>query len=334
MGKKYEYERGEFDGISRIFVAEFNALRREIEINIEHQKEIMNFSILTLTAMAGLFGFIKTENIPPSFSNVFLIFPWVFILLTLLYADKTIRILRVADYLHNYLRKKIISICRNDFWQWELYKTHESSFKRELAMGLDRTRWGIFVMPTFLSLVFYCFFLEDICVSDVVYLLLYAFFLLAVVIIIAKRIIFPLEETEPIEDRPTMDLTVSMRDNVIRAATQTIVNNFSNLSEDVLEKILLNLSENSESSTIIATIIAQNFANLMKENQKNVRERVLLNLSKKNRAALVVANIVEKNFGDLSPNVRERVLLNLSKKNKTLWAKMINFIKRLLRMRK
>lgn len=47
--------------VQQIFIAEYNALRREIELLIEHQKDIVNFTILTIAAMAGLFGILKTE---------------------------------------------------------------------------------------------------------------------------------------------------------------------------------------------------------------------------------------------------------------------------------
>lgn len=190
------------------FMAEYNALRREIELLIEHQKDIMNFSILTIVAMATLFGAIEAKKELQPVSYVYLVFPWIFLLLALLYADKTARILRVADYIHNYLRREIIEMCGDEnVLQWELYKSNRYSFRRKLALVLDRIRWFIFFIPAFFS--FWLFFLlsDDIERPLIDFVILMDFIIFAIfVVIVMIWAILPLEETSPIEDRPVVDL--------------------------------------------------------------------------------------------------------------------------------
>jgi predicted negative regulator of RcsB-dependent stress response len=309
---RHPYNPEELDGISRILVAEFDALRREIEILIEHQKEIMNFSILILTAMAGLFGIIETKTGLDSLSYVFLLFPWIFFLLMLLYADKIVRILRVADYLHNYLRKRIIEICGENFWEWELYKSHESSFKIDLALTLDRIRWIIFIVPIILSLViFYVLSLGQ----DHFRIALLVMDIIAIVIglaIVAKWVIIPLEETEPIKDRPVVDLKVSAKREAAKDVAKIVIDHFAELPENILRESLLALSEDDKIVEILVGIINSNFSKL----DKSRLNRLLLNLSIKDKTAEIVASIMESHFSDLR-DVRNRLLLSLSKKDKT-----------------
>ena len=161
MNDKTSYLQ-EAELVKQLLIAEYNALRREIELLIEHQKDIVNFSILAFVAMVGLPGVITkiqdTEpgNIPELFLYVYLAFPSIFFLLALLYADKSARILRAAHYIHSDLRKKAIQICNcENIWRWEFYKSGEKSLRRTTAKWLDMIRWFIFIFPSFISIVLF-----------------------------------------------------------------------------------------------------------------------------------------------------------------------------------
>ena len=208
---KNPQDQGKLIARSNILVAEFTALRREIEICIEHQKEIMNFSVLTFVAMIGLFGVAKTRSELGSIAPTFLFFPFIFCLLVLLYADKTVRILRVADYIHNYLRRRVneTKILDTDFWLWESYKSHKASYSRKLAMRLDRARWLIFIIPSVIAIGLFFLLYGIPCTNkeEIMFLL----FLDVVAIIVIICVIPHLEETAPIKDRKPVDLKDSRK---------------------------------------------------------------------------------------------------------------------------
>ena len=208
---KNPQDQGKLIAFSNILIAEFTALRREIEICIEHQKEIMNFSVLTFVAMIGLFGVAKTRSELGSIAPTFLFFPFIFCLLVLLYADKTVRILRVADYIHNYLRRRVneTGIWDKDFWLWESYKSHKASYSRKLAMRLDRARWLIFIIPSIIAIGLFFLLYGIPCTNkeEIMFLL----FLDVVAIIVIICVIPHLEETAPIKDRKPVDLKDSRK---------------------------------------------------------------------------------------------------------------------------
>ena len=208
---KNPHEQGKMIALSNILVAEFTALRREIEICIEHQKEIMNFSVLTFVAMIGLFGVAKTRSELESIAPAFLFFPFIFCLLVLLYADKTVRILRVADYIHNYLRRRVneTGIWDEDFWFWESYKSHKASYSRKLAMRLDRARWLIFIIPSVIAIGLFFLLYGIPCINkeEIIFLLFLDVFAIIVIIYVIPH----LEETAPIKDRKPVDLKDSRK---------------------------------------------------------------------------------------------------------------------------
>lgn len=196
-------------GKLQILIAEYEALRREIELLIEHQKEIMHFSILGFAAMIGLLGVLGNNKNFQNLSYVYLLFPWFFLLLTLLYADKTVRILRAADYIHNYLRKNTVELSGMNekyFWQWELYKSR-SKFKKELALALDRSRWLIFIFPIFLSFALIFILCDNMDETTALFQLINFYGVMISIFVITLWVILPLEETKPIGNRKTEDLT-------------------------------------------------------------------------------------------------------------------------------
>ncbi|MFA4849957.1 MAG: hypothetical protein WC626_09550 [Methanoregula sp.] len=150
------------EGIPDLFIEEYKALRGEIDIYHDQQKDIINFLFIVFAIMLGIpalsINLPSTEgaNFMFKVSFIFLIFPILYALLTFLYTDRTIRILRIADYLHNFLRIKVIRIFKMYVWQWETYKSHAPPLiNRNVALFLDRTRWLIFVLPSIIALILY-----------------------------------------------------------------------------------------------------------------------------------------------------------------------------------
>lgn len=310
-GDNHTKEVDEMDDILQIFLAEYNALRREIELLIEHQKDIMNFSILTIVAMVGLAGVLIEANEMHEFSYIYLAFPLIFLSLALLYADKTVRILRAADYIHNYLRKRIIDKYGEEkLLKWEHYKSHESSYSKGFARILDKARWIIFILPSAISIGLFIHYYGTV---NLCYILLYTI-LIAVIYVLFIR----LDETGPIKDRKLpgdtgseLLLNLSEKDKAAGAAANIIVKYYSNFPGDV-QDLLLGLSKRDETAGAVARVVAENFNNL----PQNVRDKLLLKLSEKDETVGAVADILAKNFDELE-NVRDKLLLRLVDKEKS-----------------
>ncbi len=203
--KKYPYKGEDLLGISEILIAEYNVLRKEIDLCHEHQKEIMNFLFLVFIAMVSLLGFLITTEMSNIVSIIFLIFPLIFSLLSLIYTDRTVHILRLADYIHNVLRKKINKICGEKVWQWETYKKHTPPFTKKLTLILDKSRWLIFLFPSIISIIFFFVLMYN-------EILTYLYFALPLIIfdfIISSFSIYSMlgvEETTGIENREIENL--------------------------------------------------------------------------------------------------------------------------------
>jgi hypothetical protein len=201
---KYPLKGDDLEGVVLVLIAEYNALRGEIDVYHHHQKEITNFVFLVLTAMFSILGGGLAFN-PEKLSSaafIFLLFPYVFTLLSFLYADRTIRIIRIADYLHNYLRRKVDEVTGEHAWQWETYKRHTTIFNRILALILDKTRWIVFLLPSLLSICIFFFLVP--CKYD-----LYQINLVlgdSIAIFLSFIVMFITEETSGIKDTQRIDL--------------------------------------------------------------------------------------------------------------------------------
>lgn len=155
--------------IIQIRLAEFNQLRQEINVYHDHQKEEIYFAMLVF---AGVFATLFSPHIISSYPEVLLVFPFVFASLAFAYADRTVRILRIATYIHQYLREDLVNeLGTFKLLQWEVFKKYRVAerkrqfesvkaasfgskvlvwFKRktpELPLILDVMRVAQFVMP-------------------------------------------------------------------------------------------------------------------------------------------------------------------------------------------
>jgi len=303
--------------VLQIFLAEYNALRREIELLIEHQKDIMNFSILTIAAMAGLFGIFKADTELQSFSYIYLVFfPLIFLLLALLYADKTVRILRAADYIHNHLRKEIVKKYKEErIWQWELYKSGDS-FERELALWLDRKRWYIFLFPCVISIVIFLilsyddttFFNNEMIMHHLKYFILLVYSI-ALFFLFKKtsQVISQLQETSPFKDqkdRVEKDNAEIVAKNIARAVAE----HFDKIPQNVRSTLLLKLSKNDIAIWDVASIVTEHFNDF----PQDARD-LLFELAESDKTAGAVSDVVAKHFDKLPDNVRNELLRKLVK---------------------
>lgn len=186
--------------ISNLIIAEYNVLRKELDIYHEHQKEMMNFLFLTVIAMVSFIGVIFSLNLSPTLSIIFLLFPLIFSFLTFLYTERTIRIIGIADYIHNFLRRKVIKLFGENIWQWEIYKDHAPLVNKRIALVLDKLRWLIFIVPSIFSIIIFIIISYDI---FLVYLFIFIPMLVIVIISIIFSIVtmFIVEETTGIKDR-------------------------------------------------------------------------------------------------------------------------------------
>jgi hypothetical protein len=158
-------------------IAEFNQLRQEINLYHDHQKEEIYFAMITL---GGIFATMLAKDLWTIFPEVFLVFPFIFCSLALAYADRTVRILRIAAYLHQNLRENLVKdLGTRELLQWEVFKRYrvfslkeesQSSkatclqgrislwFRRnlpELPLLLDVSRVAQFVVPSVMCIMLF-----------------------------------------------------------------------------------------------------------------------------------------------------------------------------------
>jgi len=133
-------------------IAEYNVLREEIK---QYHSERNNFINFTVMLSAGFIGSIVANELAgDKFIILYLIFPFFYFTLGLLYLDKSIRIIRLADYIHNFLRKVFVQISNSDnVFCWEIYKRDTKRFPKWLTKLIDRLRISIFIVPSLISLL-------------------------------------------------------------------------------------------------------------------------------------------------------------------------------------
>lgn len=135
-------------------IAEYNVLREEIK---QYHSERNNFINFTVMLSAGFIGSIAVNKLADDkFIILYLIFPFFYFTLGLLYIDKSIRIIRLADYIHNHLREVFVKISNsNDVFDWENYKRNTQRFPKWLTKFIDRLRISIFIVPSLISLLLF-----------------------------------------------------------------------------------------------------------------------------------------------------------------------------------
>lgn len=139
-------------------LTEYTALRREIDIYHDYQKQIINFGVLFLVGLLTVAFSATFSQLAVTLPFVFLLFPIIFVTFGMMFADITIRIRRIADYLHNCSRKKLTKLLGDDVWRWELYKQKTKLFNRRVSRALDRIRWLVFLLPSISAVLLFVYF--------------------------------------------------------------------------------------------------------------------------------------------------------------------------------
>lgn len=154
--KEYELElkKIQFEAI----LAEYNVLRGEMDSYHHHQNEIINFLIVIIVGILGIVGIQDIrEHYIEELEIIFLSLPVICLILACLYTDRTIRIIRIADYLHNHVRLQVHKIIKGKVFQWEIYKRKTKIFDRRITSILDKLRWAVFFFPSIIAIAVFLY---------------------------------------------------------------------------------------------------------------------------------------------------------------------------------
>jgi hypothetical protein len=148
------------DAALKMILAEYQSLRVEIGRFQDHQQQILSFGFLVFAAVAAGIGSALASSAQLSLDEalrryhlVLLISPLVYLFLAALFAERTIRILRVGDYLDHEVRSEASSIVARDVLRWEDYRRSPRLFSSPFARALDLSRWLEFVAPIALCII-------------------------------------------------------------------------------------------------------------------------------------------------------------------------------------
>lgn len=136
-------------------LAEYQALRAEIEWLIEHGNQYQNFAIVLLSGLAALIAWVLDTS-PGLLVPSLLVAPFVFCLLGFLYFRQHEEIYVIAAYLQECVRPQVRSLAEDaTIWSWEEFK-----YRRLRAIAKGRIlgmlsgvrmvfflRAGLFLLP-------------------------------------------------------------------------------------------------------------------------------------------------------------------------------------------
>lgn len=142
---------------------EYDVLRAEINLYHQQQNQSLNFAMLGMFAVASAFYALLGSRLPDAdlFRRVLLLgFPLFVMINGIAFADRSLRIKRIAHYLHSYLRPKLIkNLGGCHVWHWELFKQASHAKAKErgyvLPFTLDLFRMAFFWLATLASLFWY-----------------------------------------------------------------------------------------------------------------------------------------------------------------------------------
>jgi len=148
---KFPLQGDELTAATSALVAEYASLREEIGRHQHHQKEIMQFgyAILPVAAVIAVAIVGQSPDRLRAYAYGLLVFPLIYGVLAALFTDRTFRLMWVGDYLHNHLRPRMSTIVGLNIWLWEDYRRRSRLFNRTAVTLLDRTRWLVFLGPSF-----------------------------------------------------------------------------------------------------------------------------------------------------------------------------------------
>lgn len=139
---------------------EYDVLRSEINLYHQQQNQSLNFAMLGMFAVASAFYALLDSELPNAdlFRRVLLLgFPLFVMINGIAFADRSLRIKRIARYLNSYLRPKLIGrLSDHHVWHWELFKKASAKgWRRVLPLILDWFRLAFFWLATLASWILY-----------------------------------------------------------------------------------------------------------------------------------------------------------------------------------
>jgi len=138
---------------------EYDVLRAEINLYHQQQNQALNFAMLGMFALASAFYALLDPKLPNKdlFWRVLMLgFPLFVMINGIAFADRSLRIKRIARYLHNYLRPNLIGLLGDHrVWHWELFKQASHAMAKGgayvLPLTLDLFRMAFFWLATLAS---------------------------------------------------------------------------------------------------------------------------------------------------------------------------------------
>ena len=137
---------------------EFSSIRSEIGRLIDHQRDLMNMSLVAFGGVIALLGVVAnlTSNGTPSrASDALLLVPELYAVLAVVAVDLTRRIYQLGDYLAN-LTSRIRRLTGDTtLWLWEDWKVADyekkSARDKVITSLLDKGRWLVLLVPGFVA---------------------------------------------------------------------------------------------------------------------------------------------------------------------------------------
>jgi len=131
--------------IKDAILAEYNVLRGEIQHYHGERTTHMNFAVGVTVGLVALLG--SERLTPESQSWMLALSPYFYAIIASLFLDRSIRIIRLADYIENDMRPRLEKLLQSPVWEWEKYKRETHRFPRWVPRCLDRLRLLVFVGP-------------------------------------------------------------------------------------------------------------------------------------------------------------------------------------------
>jgi len=140
---------------------EYDVLRAEIALYRQEQNRALIFAMVGTSVLASAFYVVRESPNADFLQRALLLVLSLFVMINgIAFTDRSLRIKRIARYLHSYLRPKLIELLRGrHVWYWELFKGVSYSganiWRRALTHTLDQFRLAFFWLATLASWFLY-----------------------------------------------------------------------------------------------------------------------------------------------------------------------------------